>query len=92
MLNHGLWYKGLPGSSLISFFHVKGKRDQAYAQAMWKLVRNINLPTQDAFLPIIGYDEAEETFVIEGLGVFHNDRLVGELSGGGSPDVWGPQR
>lgn len=81
MLNHGLWHKEVPGSSLVSFFHVKGKRDQAFVQPVWKLARNICLPTQDAFLPILKYDAAEETFIVEGLRVFHNDRLVGELSG-----------
>lgn len=81
MLNHSLWHKGVPGSSLVSFFHVRGKRDQAFEQSVWQLDRNINLATQDAFLPVLAYDAAEETFVIAGLGVFRNDRLVGELSG-----------
>lgn len=81
MLNHSLWHKRVPGSSLIKFFHIKGKKDQAYDQPIWVLARNINLATQDAFLPILEYDSAEETYIIKGLGVFHNDRLVGKLSG-----------
>ena len=32
-------------------------------------------------MPLIAFDRAEGTFVIRGLGVFHGDRLVGELSG-----------
>src|SRR5690554_5460289 len=64
MLNHSLWHKRIPGSSLITFFHINGKRDQAYGQHLWELARNINLDTQDAFLPILEYDSAEETFLI----------------------------
>ncbi|MBA2133895.1 Ger(x)C family spore germination protein [Capillibacterium thermochitinicola] len=81
MLSHALWHKGIPGISLVTFFHAQGKRDQAFDQPVWRLVRNISLPTQDAFLPILEYDTDEETFIIEGLGVLHDDRLVGELSG-----------
>ncbi|NLM36833.1 MAG: hypothetical protein GX202_01750 [Firmicutes bacterium] len=53
MLKHVLWHKGVPASSLVTFFHVKGKRDQSFEQHLWRLVRNLYLSTQDAFLPIL---------------------------------------
>ena len=43
--------------------------------------RDIDAKTQDAFIPILEYDQSEETFIISGLGVFHHERLVGELTG-----------
>jgi spore germination protein KC len=81
MLNHSLWHKRMPANSLVQFAHVKSKADQSFSQDIWELARNIDRRTQDAFIPLLGYDQEEQTFIISGLGVFHQDRLVGELSG-----------
>ncbi len=81
MLDHHLWHKRLPANSLVHFAHVKGKKDQAFSQDIWELARDIEVKTQDAFIPLLNYDPDEETFIISGLGVFQDDRLVGELSG-----------
>ena len=81
MLDHNLWHKRVPANSLVLYAHVKGKADQSFSQDIRELARDIEVKTQDAFVPLLSYDQDEETFIISGLGIFHHDRLVGELSG-----------
>ena len=81
VLDLSLWDNRIPASALVDFFHAQEKGDQAFSQQIWEFSRNINSRTQDGFLPLLAYDQEDKAFIINGLGVFHQDRLVGELSG-----------
>ena len=41
----------------------------------------------DVYIPFISVSQPEQAYIIKGLGVFHHDRMVGELSGQRNEDV-----
>ncbi|MGE5550624.1 MAG: Ger(x)C family spore germination protein [Bacteroidota bacterium] len=58
--------------------------DQVFPVKLWRFMHDLDTgreEPEEAFLPIIAYDARERSDILRGLGVFHGDRLVGELSG-----------
>lgn len=81
ILGFTLANKRLPAYAPVTFFHAHRKGDQAFPQRVWEFDRNIHSQTQDAYIPMIDYSHKEQAFLIRGLGVFHDDKLAGSLSG-----------
>ncbi|HYH04941.1 MAG TPA: Ger(x)C family spore germination protein [Bacillota bacterium] len=81
ILSYPLVTKQIPMYFTVGFFQSQGKKDWAFSQRVWEFDRNIDSQTQDAYIPLIDYNHREKIFVIKGLGVFHDSKLVGKLSG-----------
>lgn len=72
--------KGLPGLAISSFILSPSKEDEVFHIHIWQIIKNIEIPPTDAYLPVISYDNAEQVYHFEKIGVFHRDRLAGILS------------
>ena len=79
ILNEPVISKEIPAHSFRNFLRSAAKADLAYLMAEWELLRDITSGPEDAYLPLVAIDKPEH-FSIRGIGVFHRDRLVGELS------------
>ncbi|HEX3047623.1 MAG TPA: Ger(x)C family spore germination protein [Bacillota bacterium] len=80
-LNTPLYSKEIPSLALQIFFHSMSKSDRAYPLQETEIVKAFTTGLEDAYMPLIAVDPAKREYNIDGLGVFHRDRLVGELSG-----------
>lgn len=80
ILNFSLSSKEISGMSVYDFLQSAPKADLTYALREWQLLSAATEGPEDAYLPFIEIDPLEQTYRISGLGVFHRDRLVGELS------------
>jgi len=49
------------------------------AVPVWEFVKKLDEPGQDPYLPILGYNEHNKTFELNGLAVFQHDKLAGVL-------------
>jgi len=56
------------------------KYDAVYSLRVWQIARSIINGSEDVFIPFIYFDQQEKALTIQGLGVFHQGRLAGELS------------
>lgn len=80
-LNAPLFTKEIPGIALQIFFHSSSKADRVYTLQEMEIVKAFTTGLEDAYMPFITDDPEKKEYTIEGLGVFHRDRMVGELSG-----------
>jgi spore germination protein KC len=81
VLDQTLMDKRIPAYSMVTFFHGSAKKDRVFPQRAWKFNQIIASKTQDAYIPLMDYLPDEKRLLINGLGVFDRDRLVGRLSG-----------
>ena len=72
--------KEIPGLSILNFLRSSSKADLAYSLREWQIVRATAVGPGDVYLPMISISQPEQAYIINGLGVFHHDRMVGELS------------
>lgn len=79
-----LAFKDLPAFALVGFFRTRAVGDWSLPVRLWQFLHAIDTrgdEPEEGFLPLIGYDRREKVYILEGLGVFRGDRLVGELTG-----------
>ena len=67
------------------YFQVEAKRNNALPMTLWNLFRIIDNDTSDPYLPFI--EPAQGQYLIEGVGLFHQKKLVGTLSGDENQDL-----
>jgi spore germination protein KC len=70
--------------TIMRFFHSSQTKDQTFPVNLWRFKHRIDSLTEEpeeGYLPIISYDPEQKSYIIKGLGVFHDDHLVGKLSG-----------
>jgi len=70
----------IPSLMIVNFQRSTSKGDLAYPMELWRFEKAVTVGREDAFLPFIALDREGEGYTIEGAGVFHRDRLVGELT------------
>ena len=80
ILNTPLNSKDIPGLSIMNFLRRSSKADLAYTLREWQIVRGTVVGPGDVYIPLISISQPEQAYIINGLGVFHHDRMVGELS------------
>lgn len=69
----------IPSLYLLHFFNAPAAGGQPYKVNKWQFAHALGAGPEDAFLPLAAYDPVARTFRLEGLGVFQDHRLVGEL-------------
>ena len=70
--------------TVVRFFRSPRTKDQTFPINLWEFKHRIDSLTEEpeeGYLPIIYYDSEQKSYIIKGIGVFHDDRLVGKLSG-----------
>ena len=76
-------YQTIPSLALFNFCKVPQKRDYNYVPSNWEFQHMLDTAKEepeDAFLPILTFEESEKCFIFKGVGVFHGTRLVGVLN------------
>lgn len=81
LLNAPIFTKEISAITLQTFFHSMTKADRVYVLDGMKVIKAFTTGLEDAYMPFIAVDPVKKEYTIEGLGVFHRDRMVGELSG-----------
>lgn len=81
LLNVPIFTKEIPGITIDDFLHSASKADMTYTLKEMEIVKAFTTGLEDAYMPLIAVDPAKKEYTINGLGVFHRDRMVGELSG-----------
>jgi spore germination protein KC len=80
ILDSQLSSKEIPGISIHNFLESSSKADMVYSLRVHEIKKRMLIGPEAAYLPIIAYDDREKTYIINGLAVFHKDRMVGRLN------------
>lgn len=80
ILDSPLSSKEIPGLSIRNFLESSSKTDMVYPLQVHEIKKRMLIGPEAAYLPIIAYDDREKTYIINGLAVFHKDRMVGRLN------------
>jgi spore germination protein KC len=80
ILNTPVFSKEITGISIHDFLHSISKADLMYVLKETEIIKAFTTGLEDAYMPFIATDPVKKEYIINGLGVFHQDRMVGELS------------
>jgi spore germination protein KC len=83
LLSSNLTSKTMVATALDNFFESL-KQDQTYTMKVWQFLHAIDTnpdEPEEAFLSLVAFEPKEQVLVFRGMGVFHGDKLAGELSG-----------
>jgi len=80
ILDAPLSSKEIPGLTIRNFLMSTLKADMVYTLRLNQLIRGLRVDQHDAYMPVISYEPREKSYIINGISVFHQDRMVGELN------------
>ncbi len=80
IIDSTLGSKEIPGLAVRYFLESPSKADLVYSLRVSEIMRAFLIGFEDAYMPVISYDSREKTYVINGIGVFQKDRMVGQLN------------
>ena len=70
----------LPGLAIFESSQSIVKDNQTYYMPIWKFQQKLVHLSKDPYLPLIGIDPKQKTYVISGLALFNKDHLAGKLN------------
>lgn len=56
------------------------KRIRSFPIRLWELIARIDNGVTDPYLPVIKLDQENKSYILEGVKVFHHDKIVGTLN------------
>ncbi len=71
----------LPGAQFVTISQAIAKADRTYFISLWRFEQKLVHQSKDPYASLISFDPQRRVYVFDGLAVFRDDRLAGELDG-----------
>jgi spore germination protein KC len=72
--------KNMPALDFALAKEIDVKPGPTYFIPLWSFREKLVNQTEDAFAPLLDFDDQEGQYIVEGLAVFNGDRMAGELT------------